>query len=85
MTRAQERPVKVGVLALQGAFIEHIHVLTRTLGVDAVPIRTVDQLRDPALDALIIPGVQPGSGNSTAIGSCHDAAPTQAGRALPWP
>lgn len=50
----------VGVLALQGAFIEHIKTL-RGLGVEAVEVRLPQQL-DP-LDALIIPG-----GESTTIG-----------------
>ncbi len=51
--------VRVGVLALQGDFAEHIAVL-RSLGVDAVEVRTLDQLR--AVDGLIIPG-----GESTTI------------------
>jgi 5'-phosphate synthase pdxT subunit len=51
---------KIGVLALQGAFIEHIHML-RGLGVEAVEIRLPHQLDD--LDGLIIPG-----GESTTIG-----------------
>ncbi|MFQ5578580.1 MAG: pyridoxal 5'-phosphate synthase glutaminase subunit PdxT [Anaerolineae bacterium] len=50
----------VGVLALQGAFLEHINVLRR-LGVRARPIRAPEQLA--GLDALIIPG-----GESTTIG-----------------
>jgi len=50
----------VGVLALQGAFIEHIKTL-RELGMRAVEVRLPQQL-DP-LDALIIPG-----GESTTIG-----------------
>ncbi|MBI4672772.1 MAG: pyridoxal 5'-phosphate synthase glutaminase subunit PdxT [Chloroflexi bacterium] len=52
--------MKIGVLALQGAFIEHIQML-RTLGVEAVEVRLPEQLRD--LDGLIIPG-----GESTTIG-----------------
>src|SRR3990170_2158684 len=51
--------MKIGVLALQGDFAEHIDVLRR-LGVDAVEVRLPDQL--DALDGLIIPG-----GESTAI------------------
>lgn len=50
----------VGVLALQGAFIEHIKTL-RGLGVGAVEVRLPEQL--DGLDALIIPG-----GESTTIG-----------------
>jgi len=52
--------MKVGVLALQGAFIEHIHVLQR-LGVDTKEVRLPEQLA--GLDGLIIPG-----GESTTIG-----------------
>lgn len=52
--------MKVGVLALQGDFIEHIHML-KSLGVDAVEVRKPDELRD--LDGLIIPG-----GESTTFG-----------------
>jgi len=50
----------VGVLALQGAFIEHIQTL-RHLGLEAVEVRLPEQLN--GLDALIIPG-----GESTTIG-----------------
>ncbi|MBT8331386.1 MAG: pyridoxal 5'-phosphate synthase glutaminase subunit PdxT [Deltaproteobacteria bacterium] len=52
--------MKIGVLALQGAFSEHIHML-RQLGVDAPEVRLPDDLKD--LDGLIIPG-----GESTTIG-----------------
>ena len=52
--------MKIGVLALQGAFAEHIDMLER-LGVEAVEVRRADQLSD--LDGLIIPG-----GESTTIG-----------------
>jgi len=45
--------MKVGVLALQGTFIEHIGIL-RQLGVDAPPIRLVREL--DTLDGLVIPG-----------------------------
>jgi 5'-phosphate synthase pdxT subunit len=51
--------MRVGVLALQGTFIEHINVL-RQLGVDAPPIRLPRELN--TLDGLIIPG-----GESTTI------------------
>ncbi|HEX3050973.1 MAG TPA: pyridoxal 5'-phosphate synthase glutaminase subunit PdxT [Aggregatilineaceae bacterium] len=50
----------VGVLALQGAFIEHEKTLNN-LGVNAVEVRLPEQLNN--LDALIIPG-----GESTTIG-----------------
>ncbi len=52
--------MKIGVLALQGAFIEHIQVLRR-LGVEAHEVRLPEQLEGIA--GLIIPG-----GESTAIG-----------------
>jgi 5'-phosphate synthase pdxT subunit len=45
--------MKVGVLALQGTFIEHIDIL-RQLGVEAPPIRLPHELN--TLNALIIPG-----------------------------
>lgn len=51
----------IGVLALQGAFIEHINVLNK-LGVDTFEIRKKDDLlRD--FDGLVIPG-----GESTVMG-----------------
>jgi len=53
--------MKIGVLALQGAFVEHINVLHR-LEVDTVPVRLPRQL--VGLDGLIIPG-----GESTTIAS----------------
>ena len=52
--------MKIGVLALQGDFVEHVQVL-QALGVDAVEVRKPEQLRD--LDGLIIPG-----GESTTFG-----------------
>jgi len=45
--------MKVGVLALQGTFIEHIEIL-RQLGVEALPIRLPHEL--DTLNGLIIPG-----------------------------
>ena len=54
----QERP-KIGVLALQGNFREHVAVLRR-LGAEPVEVRKAEQLE--GLDGLIIPG-----GESTAI------------------
>ena len=51
--------MKIGVLALQGDFAEHIEVL-RKLGVEAVPVRLPQELE--GLDGLIIPG-----GESTSI------------------
>ncbi|MFM7061511.1 MAG: pyridoxal 5'-phosphate synthase glutaminase subunit PdxT [Actinomycetes bacterium] len=45
--------MKAGVLALQGAFREHREVLD-ALGVDAVEVRTPEQLA--GIDALLLPG-----------------------------
>jgi len=52
--------MKIGVLALQGAFIEHINKL-HELGAEAVEVRLPQDLE--GLDGLIIPG-----GESTTIG-----------------
>jgi len=52
--------MKIGVLASQGAFAEHIAKLHQ-LGVEAVPVRLPEELE--GLDGLIIPG-----GESTSIG-----------------
>ncbi|MGD9116192.1 MAG: pyridoxal 5'-phosphate synthase glutaminase subunit PdxT [Dehalococcoidia bacterium] len=51
--------MKIGVLASQGAFIEHIAALRR-LKVEALPVRLASQLE--GLDGLVIPG-----GESTTI------------------
>lgn len=57
--------MKIGVLALQGDFIEHITMLHQ-LGIDAVEVRLPGHLED--LDGLIMPG-----GESTTIGKlAHD-------------
>ena len=52
--------LKVGVLALQGSFREHITVL-KGIGTQVVEIRLPEQIQD--LDGIIIPG-----GESTTIG-----------------
>lgn len=52
--------MKIGVLALQGAFVEHIKML-EALGAEAVEVRLPEDLA--GLDGLIIPG-----GESTTIG-----------------
>jgi pyridoxal 5'-phosphate synthase pdxT subunit len=54
------RPPRIGVLALQGNFREHIATLAG-LGVEASEVRKPEQL--DGLDGLIVPG-----GESTAIG-----------------
>jgi len=52
--------VKIGVLALQGSFAEHIDSL-KGLKIDCLPVRKADEL--DAVDGLILPG-----GESTTIG-----------------
>ncbi|TMJ95964.1 MAG: pyridoxal 5'-phosphate synthase glutaminase subunit PdxT [Actinobacteria bacterium] len=54
------RPLRIGVLAVQGNFREHEAAL-RQLGADVVEVRLPEQLG--GLDGLVIPG-----GESTAIG-----------------
>lgn len=56
----KEKIVKVGVLALQGAFREHIKML-KQCGAEAIEVRTPEELQQ--VDGLIIPG-----GESTTIG-----------------
>jgi len=51
---------KIGVLALQGAFKEHIKII-KSLGQEAIEIRSAKQLYN--LDGIILPG-----GESTTIG-----------------
>lgn len=52
--------MEVGVLALQGDFLEHIQTLRR-IGIEAHEVRTAKKLQE--IDGLIIPG-----GESTTIG-----------------
>jgi pyridoxal 5'-phosphate synthase pdxT subunit len=54
-----ERPLRIGVLAVQGNFREHAAVLRR-LGAEPVEVRLPEHLK--GLDGLILPG-----GESTAI------------------
>lgn len=54
--------MRIGILALQGAFIEHEQALQR-LGVDFVEIRQLADWQPETLDGLIIPG-----GESTVQG-----------------
>ena len=56
----------VGVLALQGAFREHVQLLRR-LGADAREVRTPAELE--ACDALVFPG-----GESTTIGKLAESS-----------
>ena len=52
-------PLRIGVLALQGAFREHVRAL-RKLGADAIEVRLPEDL--DGLDGLVVPG-----GESTTI------------------
>lgn len=54
MTNPSKRPMRIGVLALQGAFIEHMDRL-RSLKADAVELRCAADLSAP-LDGLVLPG-----------------------------
>lgn len=60
MQREAGRKLRVGVLALQGDFQEHISALRR-LSVEAFPVKDEEGLRK--VDALVIPG-----GESTTMG-----------------
>jgi 5'-phosphate synthase pdxT subunit len=72
--------VRVGVLALQGAFREHIYLL-EAAGAEAVAVRLPEQLDDCA--GLVIPG-----GESTTIGKLmakygfYDAIPAAHARGM---
>lgn len=52
--------MNIGVLALQGAVVEHIRMLEKA-GARAIPVKRAEEI--PALDGLVIPG-----GESTTIG-----------------
>ena len=62
--------MKVGVLALQGAFREHREMLD-ALGLEAIDVRTPAELG--ALDALILPG-----GESTTMSKLLDSSEVRA-------
>jgi pyridoxal 5'-phosphate synthase pdxT subunit len=51
--------MRIGVLAVQGAFAEHVSIL-RAIGVEAVEVRLPEHLAD--IDGLVLPG-----GESTAM------------------
>ena len=53
------KPLRIGVLALQGAFREHVRAL-RKLGAEVVEVRMPEELE--GLDGLVVPG-----GESTTI------------------
>ncbi len=52
---------KIGILSLQGAFIEHQHMLEK-LGAECIQLRQKQDLKNP-IDGLILPG-----GESTVMG-----------------
>ena len=54
--------MKIGVLAVQGAFIEHERMLAR-LGVECIELRKKSDITENSLDALVLPG-----GESTVQG-----------------
>lgn len=58
---AGNKSIRIGILALQGAVVEHRNMLEAIDGVEAVYVRKAEELE--ALGGLILPG-----GESTAIG-----------------
>ena len=59
--------MKIGILALQGAFIEHEKMIEK-FGVEVFEIRKKSDLQENRMDGLILPG-----GESTAMGKLlHD-------------
>jgi pyridoxal 5'-phosphate synthase pdxT subunit len=73
-----DKPLRIGVLAVQGNVREHAAVLRR-LGAEPVEVRLPEQLQ--GLDGLIVPG-----GESTAIGRLmHLYGLDDAVRAFPGP
>lgn len=59
-----DKPIRIGVLAMQGAFIEHCRIMEQ-LGCTCTQVRKPEELE--GLDGLIIPG-----GESTTIGKLMD-------------
>ncbi len=57
---SSEKNITIGVLAVQGAFIEHEHML-QSLGVDCIEIRKPEHLKQ--IDGIVLPG-----GESTVQG-----------------
>lgn len=52
--------IKIGVMALQGSFAEHLDQIKRLDGAQGMPVRTIEELE--GVDAMILPG-----GESTAL------------------
>jgi 5'-phosphate synthase pdxT subunit len=69
MLNRRSKKIRIGVLALQGDFAEHLEALKRTSAdISAYAVRYADELTgDDAVDALVIPG-----GESTAIARLVD-------------
>ena len=65
MSQPDYRGLRIGVLAIQGAFARHLEVCAR-LGAESVEVRNADQLE--GLDGLILPG-----GESTTMYKVIDA------------
>ncbi len=61
VARAGRRAVRIGVLALQGDFAEHVQALRKIDGVEAFEARTPEELS--GIDGLVLPG-----GESTTMG-----------------
>lgn len=60
MTTKDDRPIRIGVMALQGSFAEHLKQIDGIQGAVGVPVKTRAQLDQ--VDAMILPG-----GESTAM------------------
>lgn len=58
----EEAKLRIGVLALQGAFREHVSMLNKVRGVEAVEVRREEELA--GLAGLVLPG-----GESTTMAS----------------
>ena len=55
-------PIRVGVLALQGSFREHMTLLHTIDGISVIEVRTKEELE--SISGLIIPGQLRGCGQS---------------------
>jgi hypothetical protein len=77
------QPIRIGVLALQGSFREHMTLLRRIPGVEPVEVRTKEELDSVA--GIIIPGAHRpwfcGRAAAAACGVLPAASPPPAGPA----
>eukprot|EP00128_Syssomonas_multiformis_P018779 Colp12_sorted_trinity150504_noHs@1294 len=55
--------INIAVLAIQGAFVEHVNLFNKIPGVKAFQVRSQADLADPKIDGIVIPG-----GESTTMG-----------------